>query len=100
MSDDPSSAHMSDEEFRRIETRWKSDVDKRLSDGAGKMDRLLEFASKYEAHLEAQLKHAQELSLLRRAIIEKSLVALIWAMIAGAAALIWSGAKAWVLSLR
>lgn len=91
-----SNGRMTDDEFKRIEARWKSDVDLRLSDGAAKLDRLLAFAAKYEAYLESELEQKRQLALMRRAIIEKSLVALIWACIVGAGTLFWQGAKAWL----
>lgn len=67
---------------KRQDVRWKSDVDLKL-------DRLCRFADEHEDFLKMLNVRERERAALRRAVIEKSLVALI---VAGA---IWLVALAW-----
>lgn len=59
------------EEYRRIESRWKSDVDIKL-------DRLVTFADKYETLLDALFKRELRWARFQDAVIEKTLTGLIW----------------------
>ena len=74
------------EELKMIEARWKSDVD-------FKLDALLEFNEKYAATMQLLLEREQRRAALQKAIIEKSLSGLIYAMLAGLIALAWAGIK-------
>lgn len=78
---------MSPEEIKKIETKWKSDVDKKL-------DHLVAFIDRYNGLLIELAEREVNRKALRKAVIEKSLSGLIWMGVAGIAALIWSGAKA------
>lgn len=62
-------------EFKRYDTRWKSDVDKKL-------DALVSFSEKYDNLLDVLLKRERERERLRRAVIEKTLAGATWALIA------------------
>ena len=62
-------------EFKRYDTRWKSDVDKKL-------DALVAFSEKYENLLDQLLQRERDRARLRRAIIEKTLAGATWALIA------------------
>ena len=83
---DPRREDISDEELRRIEGRWKSDVDLKL-------DRLVKFAADYE-HLLALLSAREQKRLkLWDAVIEKTTAGLLWAGIAFIAASVWEYVK-------
>lgn len=77
---------MSEEEIRKIEARWKSDVDVKL-------DKLLSFHEEYGPLLLKLAARESRYEALQKAVIEKTLAGLIWMGIAGTAALIWSGIK-------
>lgn len=62
-------------EFKRYDTRWKSDVDKKL-------DALVSFSEKYDNLLDVLLRRERERERLRRAVIEKTLAGATWALIA------------------
>lgn len=62
------------ERLKQIETRWKSDVD-------FKLDRLVRIADKYEKFLEMLLDREEASAKWRNAVIEKSTVGLVWAML-------------------
>lgn len=72
------------EDYRRFETRWKSDVDLKL-------DRMVRFMDKSEHFLDQLMVREAEKAAVRRAIIEKSTVALIVGAITGLCILIISG---------
>lgn len=61
-------------EFKRYDTRWKSDVDKKL-------DALVTFSEKYDNLLDVLLRWEQERERLRQAIIEKTLAGATWALL-------------------
>lgn len=69
---------LSDEELRRIDGRWKSDVD-RKSDIDLKLDKLVAFATKYESLLVLLTEREQRRKARWDAIIDKTLTGLIWA---------------------
>lgn len=73
---------MNEQDFKRIEMQWKSDVDLKL-------DRLVRFADAYEAYLKLCMEREQQMKDLRRAVIEKTIIGLAWATI------IFLGAAAW-----
>lgn len=77
---------MTDEEIRKTESRWKSDMDK-------KMDRMCEFADKYEDYLALCLEREQSRKKLRDALIEKTLGALILSGVAVAGIAAWNYLK-------
>lgn len=81
---------MSDEEIRRIETRWKSDVD-------SKLDALIraeeENRKKYSAFLDILIQRETDRAALRKSVIEKTLAGLIWMAVVGLISLAWSGAR-------
>ena len=62
---------MTDEEIRRIEARWKSDVDLKL-------DNLIKSFAKYEPMLAILIEREQERAAIRKAVIEKTLAGLIY----------------------
>lgn len=77
---------LTQERIKDIETRWKSDVD-------FKLDRLVAFANAYEPFLVEATQTLKERSAIRRAVIEKSLVGLIWAGLAFLATATWNYVK-------
>lgn len=77
-------AEFSPEQLKRLEQNWKSDVDLKL-------DKLLEFADKYQGFLEILIQREKERAELRRAVIDKTLSALIVAAVVGLLSLAWSG---------
>ena len=62
------------DELRRADDRWRVDVD-------AKLDRLIRFADKYESFIQMLSEREGERKVLRRAVIEKSLGALILSLI-------------------
>lgn len=80
------------ERLREIEARWKSDVDRKL-------DRVVRFIDKNEALLIMLTEREIDRKALRKAIIEKSLAGLIYGSVAAVIALIWTGAKAELMTL-
>lgn len=83
-------AVISDEEMRRLESRWKSDVDKKL-------DALIraeeEHREKYGSFLDILIQREADRAALRKAVIEKTLAGLIWMVVVGLVSLAWSGAR-------
>ena len=77
---------MQEDEMRRIETRWKSDMD-------AKVDRLCHFADTYEAYLKLCLKREVDKDHLRQAIIEKLVDRGLWAGLVVLALAMWQYAK-------
>lgn len=75
-----------DEELKRIDASWKSDVD-------FKLDALLEFHSKYSPLLVMLTEREQDRRALRKAIIEKSLAGLVYTMVGTALILMVTGLK-------
>ena len=65
---------------------WRDDVDKKL-------DRLVTFADAYEPFVRSLLEREQNRQVLRRAVIEKTLIALIWSCIVVTAAALWNYLK-------
>lgn len=63
------------EDFKKVENRWKSDVDLKL-------DRLVRFADTYEDYLRMCLEREITRKKLRDAFIEKSLIGAGWAILA------------------
>ena len=86
LSDD-SRFNISPEELKRIETRWKSDVDVKL-------DNLVAFAEKYGQFLDMLIERERQRERLRSAIIEKTLSGLILAAVVALFSLAWSGLNA------
>ena len=80
-------AILSDEEIRRIDATWKSDVEK-------KIDRMVAFMDKTERFIDVLIEREKSKQTVRRAIIDKSLTALIWGVIVGLSILVASGVKA------
>ena len=81
---DDSRFNISPEELKRIETRWKSDVDVKL-------DNLVAFAEKYGQFLDMLIERERQRERLRSAIIEKTLSGLILAAVVGLLSLAWAG---------
>ena len=81
---------LTDEEIRRIETRWKSDVDSKL-DALIRAER--EHADKYGAFLDMLIKREADRAAMRKAVMEKTLSGLIWMAVVGLVSLAWSGTK-------
>lgn len=81
---------LSEDELRRIEARWKSDVDLKL-------DALIsaegERGRKYDAFIEILIQREQARAALRKAVIEKTLSGLVWMAVVALLSLAWSGAK-------
>jgi ribosomal protein S3AE len=77
---------MSDDEIRRIEARWKSDIEK-------KVDSLVAFASEYQDFLRILIKREQRRLEFREAVIQKSVIALVMSGIGFVCALVYAGAK-------
>lgn len=80
------SDELTPDRIREIETRWKSDVDKKL-------DELMTFAKRYAAFLDMLVEREQAAAKMRAAIIEKSIVALIWGVVIGFGTLIVTGMR-------
>ena len=77
---------MTDEEIRRLDATWKSDVDK-------KIDRMVAFMDKTERFIDVLIEREKSKQTVRRAIIDKSLTALIWGVIVGLSVLVVSGIR-------
>lgn len=75
-----------DDEFKRIETRWKSDMDK-------KVDRLVRFADAHEAFLILLVERETARKKLRDALIEKTIFALILGGVGAVGTAVWSYLK-------
>lgn len=75
------------ERLRQIEGRWKSDVDLKL-------DRLVRFADAYEGYLKLCLERETERKAMRRAIIEKTLIGLVWAAVVFVGVSTWHSLRA------
>ena len=67
-------ATIPDAELKRLEGRWKSDVDLKL-------DRLVTFADKYEGLLDALFRRELRRAKFQDAVIEKTLTGLIWSAV-------------------
>lgn len=78
------------EEYRRLEARWKSDVDLKL-------DRLITFADKYDHFLEALIRKEVRWAKFQDAVIEKTLGALIWGALVFVALAAWHYVQAKIL---
>ena len=74
------------ERIRQIELRWKSDVD-------SKLDRVVRFIDKNEALLNMLTEREAYRAAVRKAVIEKTLTALVWAAIVTVVSLTWAGLK-------
>ena len=81
---------MTQEELKMIETRWKSDVDKKL-DTLINAER--EHREKYGVFIEMLMKREVDAAALRRAVMEKTLAGLIWMVVVGLVSLVWSGTR-------
>lgn len=79
-------AVLSEEEIRRIDATWKSDVEK-------KIDRMVAFMDKTERFIDVLIDREKSRETVRRAIIDKSLTALIWGVIVGLSVLVVSGVR-------
>lgn len=75
-------------ELRRLEARWKSDVDQKL-DTLIRADE--ERSKKYDVFLDMMIEREKARAKLRSAIIEKTLAGLIWAAIVGLLTLAFNG---------
>lgn len=74
------------ERLKEIETRWKSDVDKKL-------DYVVKFIDEYGPMVKMLMEREIDRRALRKAIIEKTLAGLVWGAIVSIGALIWTGLK-------
>jgi len=74
------------EELKRFENRWKSDVDLKL-------DRMVAFMDKTEKFLDMLIEREAGRAAVRKAIIDKSITALVWGAIVGLGALIVTGVQ-------
>lgn len=77
---------LSEEELRRIEGRWKSDVDLKL-------DRLVRFADKYETLMQMLLDREKRRKDLWDAVIQKTTAGLLWAGVLFIANALWTYIK-------
>lgn len=79
-----------EERLKRLEARWKSDVD-------SKLDALIraeeENRKKYSAFLDILIQRETDRAALRKSVIEKTLSGLIWMAVVGLVSLAWSGAR-------
>lgn len=79
-----------EERLKRLEARWKSDVD-------SKLDALIraeeENRKKYGAFLDILIQRETDRAALRKSVIEKTLSGLIWMAVVGLVSLAWSGAR-------
>lgn len=73
------------------DSKWKSDMDLKVSELVVKVDRLIRFLDSYEDGLRMVIAQEASRAALRKAVIEKSITALIWASLAGMGVLIWNG---------
>lgn len=73
-----------DAEIRRIEARWKSDVDLKL-------DKMLARSEKYDQFLDMLMRRESSREALRQVMIQKGVGATVWAIVLGAATLLWAG---------
>lgn len=73
-----------DAEIRRIEARWKSDVDLKL-------DKMLARSEKYDQFLDMLMHRESSREALRQVMIHKGVGATVWAIVLGACALLWAG---------
>ena len=78
---------MTDEDIRRIEAQWKSDVDMKL-------DRLIRFADAYEAFIKVLLEREVTRKKWRDAVIEKSTIGFVIAAVGFIALAIWEYLRA------
>lgn len=84
------------EELKRLDNRWKSDVDLKL-------DALIraeeDWRKKYSAFIDILIQREADRAALRKAVIEKTLSGLIWMAVVGLVSLAWSGGRAEITSL-
>lgn len=73
-----------DAEIRRIEARWKSDVDLKL-------DKMLARSEKYDQFLDMLMRRESSREALRQVMIQKGVGATVWAIVLGACTLLWAG---------
>ena len=73
-----------DAEIRRIEARWKSDVDLKL-------DKMLARSEKYDQFLDMLMHRESSREALRQVMIQKGVGATVWAIVLGACTLLWAG---------
>lgn len=81
---------LTEAEMRRIEARWKSDVDLKL-DALIRSEK--EHREKYDAFLDMLIKREADRAAMRKAVMEKTLSGLIWMAVVGLLSLAWSGTK-------
>ena len=73
-----------DAEIRRIEARWKSDVDLKL-------DKMLARSEQYDQFLDMLMRRESSREALRQVMIQKGVGATVWAIVLGACTLLWAG---------
>lgn len=78
---------LDDDEFHRIEVKWKSDVDLRL-------DRLCSFVDRYQSYLELCIERESDKKRMRQAVIEKTLIGLAWGGVVFIGVAIWNYLRA------
>lgn len=79
-------AVLTEEEIRRIDATWKSDVEK-------KIDRMIAFMDKTERFIDVLIDREKSREEVRRAIIDKSITALVWGAFVGLGLLLASGLR-------
>ena len=72
---------MTEEEIKRIDASWKSDVDKKLDRVISIAERFSLFQSSYEEYLKSALEREMNSKKWRRAVMEKTTVGFVWAAI-------------------
>lgn len=75
---------ISDDEIKRIDARWKSDVDTKL-------DKMLARSEKYDQFLDMLMKREESREALRQIFIQKGVGAVVWSVVLGTCTLIWVG---------
>jgi len=83
-----------------VERRKANDIRRRDDDYhkglCDQVDTLLVFMREYQPYLKLMIERERQMSLVRRAIIEKTLTAIIWSVVVAAATLLVLGVKSWI----
>lgn len=86
MQNDQRFDDFTEDQLRRIEAQWKSDIEM-------KVDALVSFAEEYRAFLKVLIERERNRQAFQRAVIEHTLKSLILAGFVAVGALIWTGMK-------